>query len=140
MLRALVVLVVTVISFEVAIPIAFAREVAPLERKPVDSDTEWIGVAASPDGRIFEAAHQGDEVKARDVAKVECEQTSGQRCNVIAVPSWWDVIVVYCKGSPTQPSNTFVGGSALRKALDVTFIKVQMAGFDPSNCFKIYSY
>jgi hypothetical protein len=107
--------------------------------KPIDS-SEWMGVAASPDGRVFEVAHQTDEMTAREGAKLECGEATMMMCNVIAVPSSWDIIVVRCTADAGRAPNSFVGGSAQGQALNVATMKVRRDGFDPRNCVKIYSY
>src|SRR4051812_23132146 len=56
------------------------------------SGTQWVGLAASPNGRVFQS-NGFTESGARSAIKSQCEQTSGRTCRAIAVPDQWDVVV-----------------------------------------------
>src|SRR5262249_18408291 len=77
--------------------------------------TEWIAVAASPNGSVFRRSHEDEQV-ARSAAKFACEQKTGRTCAVIAVPTTWDVVVMTCS-RPGQPPLPIVGGSGQNAAI-----------------------
>jgi hypothetical protein len=60
--------------------------------------------------RVFMVPNLRQDI-AREAAKSECQQASALTCEVIAMPSFWDVIVVHCTGSPGQSPAVFIGGS-----------------------------
>jgi hypothetical protein len=55
-------------------PAASARQVQVEYLSPNALVTEWIGIAASPNRRVFEVANQSSEAAAKNAAKYECEQ------------------------------------------------------------------
>src|SRR5882724_6073101 len=59
--------------------------------------TEWVALAASPNGRVFQSQHRNGEEMARNAARSECQQKTGRTCGVtISVPWGWDVEVLRC--------------------------------------------
>jgi hypothetical protein len=140
-IRNFSILAIAAASFQAAIPAAFARE-AQTQVAYIGTDwlvTDWIGIAASPNKRVFEVTNQGNEAAARSAAKFECEQASGRTCTAIAVPMSWDVVVMSCT-RPGQSPISFVGGSGQNAALQVVLDKAYAAGFYPSDCVRVYSY
>jgi hypothetical protein len=128
-------------SLQAAAPAASARE-TQTQVTYVGTDwsvTDWIGIAASPNKRVFEVTNQRNEAAARNAAKFECEQASGRTCTAIAVPMSWDVVVVSC-ARPGQSPVSIVGGSGQSTAMEVVLDKAYSAGFSPSNCVRVYSY
>jgi hypothetical protein len=117
---------------------ASARQVQ-LEYLPSDLATAWIGIAASPNGKVFQVANQSNEAVARSAAKFECEQETGRTCTAIAVPISWDVVVMSCS-RPGQVALPIIAGSGQNAAIDVAFKKARAAGVDPSSCTQIYEY
>jgi hypothetical protein len=129
------------IGLRAAAPAASARE-TQTQVAYIGTDllvTDRVGIAASPNKRVFEVMNQRNEVAARNAAKFECEQASGRTCKAIAVPMSWDVVVVSCT-RPGQSPVSFVGGSGESAAMDVVLAKAYAAGFYPSNCVRVYSY
>jgi hypothetical protein len=100
---------------------------------PDDVGIKWLGVAASPNKRVFEVTNRKDEMAANNAAISVCEQASGRTCTAIAVPMSWDVVVLSCK-HPGQAPVSIVGGSGRGLAIDVALAKAYAAGFRPSNC------
>jgi hypothetical protein len=128
-------------SLQAAIPDASARE-AQIQVASIGTDllvTDWVGIAASPNKRVFEVTNQRNEAAARNAAQFECEQASGRMCTAIAVPMSWDVIVMSC-ARPGRSPVSFVGGSGQSAAMEVVLDKAYSAGFYPNNCVRIYSY
>jgi hypothetical protein len=101
--------------------------------------TEWIGVAASPNGRVYGVTNQSSEAVARNAAKFACEQETGRTCAAIAVPMSWDVVVMTC-GRPGRLPVPIVAGSGQNAALQNALYKAIDAGVDPYTCREIYSY
>jgi hypothetical protein len=135
-MRNFSILSLAAVSLQAAIPAASAREtqtqVANIEADlPV---TEWVGIAASPNRRVFEVTSQRNEAAARSAAKFECEQASGRTCTAIAVPMSWDVVVMSCT-RPGQSPVSFVGGSGESAAAEVVLAKAHAAGFYPATVY-----
>lgn len=101
--------------------------------------TDWVGVAAAPNKRVFETQNGSTEAGARAAAKYECEQTTGRTCSAIAVPASWDAVVLSCS-APGLPTASFIGGSGQGYARDVALQKANAAGFDAYDCTEIYWY
>jgi hypothetical protein len=114
---------------------ASARQV-PSEHTMV---TEWIGIAASPNGRVFRIANQSYAALARNAAKYKCEQEIGRTCTAIAVPMSWDVVVLTCLRRGQSPI-PIVAGSDQNAAMEVALDKAEAAGVDPRNCSQVYAY
>jgi hypothetical protein len=95
--------------------------------------TEWIGVAASPNGKVFGIGNQSDEAVARNAAKHACEGKTGRTCTAIAVPMSWDVVVLTCSRRGQSPL-PIVAGSGQNAAIDVALLKALDAGVNPRNC------
>jgi hypothetical protein len=87
--------------------------------------TEWIGIAASPNGTVFRIANQSDETVARNAAKYGCEQETGRTCTAIAVPMSWDVVVMTCSRRGQAPL-PIVAGSGQNAAMGVAFLKAHV--------------
>jgi len=121
-----------------------ATEVTPSRRlydivSPSGGPTEWMGFAASWNGRIFQHnSNPASEVAARDGARSECEQTTGRTCRAIAVPTGWQVVAISCQRS--GDADAFVGGSGQDAAERVALDKANDAGFRDGNCRVIYNY
>jgi hypothetical protein len=120
-------------ALQAVTPAASAREV------PSDLVTEWIGIAVSPNLKVFQIANQSDETMARNAAKFECERGTGRTCTAIAVPTSWDVVVMSC-ARPGQAPLPIVAGSGQSSAVDVAILKALAAGVNPSSCRQIYEY
>jgi hypothetical protein len=101
--------------------------------------TEWIGIAASPNGRVFRIANQSDAALARNPTKYECEQTIGRTCTAIAVPKSWDVVVLTCLRRGQSPI-PIVAGSDQNAAIETALDKAVAAGVDPRSCTQVYVY
>jgi hypothetical protein len=126
-------------ALQAVAPAASARQVQ-LEYLPSDlMVTEWVGIAASPNRRVFQVANQSNETVARNAAKFECEQETGRTCPAIAVPTSWAVVVVSC-ARPGQMPLPIVAGSGQNAAMEVAFKKALAAGVDPSSCAEVYEY
>jgi hypothetical protein len=118
---------------------ASARQVQ-VEYVPADwVVTAWIGIAASPNRKVFEVTNQTNEATARGAAKFECEQLTGRTCAAIAVPMSWDVVVMSCARSGQSPL-PIVAGSGQNAAFEVAIEKAYAAGVSPSNCTKLYEH
>ncbi len=130
---------VAAVSLQATISTASAAEVTPtiIPRAPV-STTDWIGIAASSNKRVFRITNQSTADASRNEAKTECENTSGRDCDAIAVPSSWDIFAINCTG-PGKPPNSFVAGSLQDQEMQIAYSRASRAGYDPSNCIKIYS-
>jgi hypothetical protein len=136
-----------VASLHTATPAATAGEAQLVSISWTDPDssgnedfvTNWHGVAASPDRRVFEVTNRRSEVGARNAAKSACELASGSTCKAIAVPIAWDVVVMSCKHIGRPPVSV-VGASGRGLAIDVTLAKAYDVGFRPSSCVQVYSY
>src|SRR6266849_2719978 len=108
--RKFVLLGLVAAAVQAVTPAASAR---PVELEYLPSDlmvTEWIGIAASPNRRVFQIANQSYEAVARNAAKLECEQETGRTCTAIAVPTTWAVVVMSC-ARPGQMPLPIVAGS-----------------------------
>jgi hypothetical protein len=136
-LLAVSILGLTTATFQVASPAAARQEQSDLRSTLLL--TEWIGIAASPNGRVFGSANQSDESVARSAAKFNCEQGTGRTCTAIAVPMSWDVVVMTCSRRSRSPL-PIVAGSGQNAAMDVALLKAQAAGVDLRNCTQVYSY
>jgi hypothetical protein len=136
-LLAISILGVAAATFQPASPAAAWQEPSDLRSNLLL--TEWIGFAASPNGRVFGVANQTDEAVARRAAKFACEQGTGRTCTAIAVPTSWDVVVMTCSRRG-QSSLPIVAGSGENAALEVAFKKAVAAGVDPHSCSQVYSY
>ena len=101
--------------------------------------TEWIGIAASPNGKVFGVTNQNDEAAARNAAKHGCEQETGRTCTAIAVPMSWDVVVLTCSRRGQSPL-PIVAGSGQNAAMEVALLKAEAAGANPRNCTPVYAY
>jgi hypothetical protein len=126
-------------AFHAAVPAASARQVQ-LEYAQADwLITKWIGVAASPDGKVFEVANRTNEAAARNSAKFECEQSTARTCAAIAVPMTWDVVAVTC-ARPGRSSIPIVAGSGQNAAIEVALDKAATAGLPAARCTQVYEY
>jgi hypothetical protein len=121
--------------------IAIAEEVTPARKQspPIvaSSGTDWVGVAVSPNRRVFRVGDSNAEDQARSSARTECERTTGRTCSAIAVPDGWDVVVVHCSSSGR--SGAFLGGSTLGNAEQIARDKADDAGFNGRLCDQIYT-
>jgi hypothetical protein len=136
-LLAISILGVAAATFQAAGPAAARQEQTDLRSNLLL--TEWIGIAASPNGKVFGMANQSDEIVARSAAKYGCEQETARTCTAIAVPMSWDVVVMTCSRRGRSPL-PIVAGSGQNAAMDVALLKAQAAGVDPRNCTQVYSY
>jgi hypothetical protein len=140
-MRNISILALAAVSLQAGTPAASARE-TQTQVAYIGADllvTEWIGIAASPNKRVFKVTNQRNEAAARNAAKFECEQASGRTCTAIAVPMSWDVVVMSCTRQGQSPVS-FVGGSGQGAATEVVLGKAYAANFYPSNCIQVYSY
>jgi len=110
-----------------------------IQPEPFLPSTNWIGVAASPNGLVFDAPNQRDEAVARGAAKFKCEQATGRTCVAIAVPIGWEVAVTTCS-HPGQQPRSFVGGSGQNAAIEVTLKKAFAAGVNLKTCTQTQVY
>jgi hypothetical protein len=101
--------------------------------------TKWIGVAAAPNGEVFEVSDQTGEYTARAAAKYGCEQATGRTCYAISVPMTRDVVAITCT-RPGRSPMPLVGGSGQNAALDVALGKAVKAGVAPSRCTPVYEH
>jgi hypothetical protein len=99
------------------VPAASARQVQ-VEYVPADWVVTAIGIAASPNRKVFEVTNQTNEATARGAAKFECEQLTGRTCAAIAVPMSWDVVVMSCARSGQSPL-PIVAGSGQNAAVAI---------------------
>jgi hypothetical protein len=100
--------------------------------------TTWIGIAASPNRKVFHVLDQANETEARDAAKFLCEQVTGRTCAAIAVPDWWDVAVISC-ARPGRSPLPIVAGSGRNAAFEVALSKAFNAKLSPNSCTVVYS-
>lgn len=114
----------------------YATEVTPRDRKP---PTDWIGFAASPNGRVFQSKPD-TEKDARDDAKDECEKAAESKCSAIAVTPSAKVTVLHCEKG--QKHNSFVAGSENDRdtADSLAYRKAKDAGFAKDDCEQAYTY
>jgi hypothetical protein len=98
----------------------------------------WLGFAVSPNRRAFKSEPQQGEIRARNIAKNECETTTLRTCSVIAVPEGADVSAVYC--SYSGRSESFVGGSAQNAQKEIALGKARDRGFPEYSCVEFYTY
>ena len=97
--------------------------------------TEWVALAASPNGRVFKSEPKKGEEMARNAARSECQQTSGRTCSVtISVPSGWDVEVLRCG------SAIVMGGSGQSNARGMALDKAAQGGYSAQQCTTIANY
>jgi hypothetical protein len=138
-LSAISILGAAAAALQVTAPAALARQVQVEYIQGDLSVTKWIGIAASPNGKVFEVADQSSEAIARGGAKFECEQVTGRTCAAIAVPMTWDVVVMRC-ARPGQSPIPIVAGSGQNAAIEVALDKAAAAGVPPGRCTQIYEY
>jgi hypothetical protein len=99
-----------------------------------DSNTTWVALAVSPNGRVFQSESFTHEESARTSARNECEQTSGRTCrDTISVPDGWAFVVLRCG------NQNFLGGSAQGLAYDNALGKAAAQGFSADRCRQIAS-
>src|SRR4051794_29852975 len=103
---------------------------------PNAQPTVWVGVAVSTNGRVFFQSTGGTELNTRYSVRSECENTVDRTCQAIAVPSGWEVVGLSCQGHGSMGG--YVGGSGLGAAEDVAYDRASRAGFDASECTKVY--
>ena len=117
---------------------------AEIPRRTADPDitgsvsgTEWVGIAAARNGRVFKSSGLS-EAGVRASIRSECEQTAGSTCRAIVVPVRWDVVVVQCNRGGRR--DAFLGGSIEGNASWIAYEKARQNGYDDSQCREIYSY
>jgi hypothetical protein len=131
------------LALAIWVPIANAEEIrltpnnAPIVAR-TDPSTDWVAIAASPNRRIFKVGNLSDEAAARARAKNECELTTGRTCNVMTVPSSWDVSVLHCEEYGRR--GTYLGGSGQGYAEQIAKDKAVREGFSADACTSIYTY
>lgn len=114
-----------------------AGEVTPQSPRIVGT-TGWLGFAVSPNRRVFKSEAQQGEIRARNIAKNECETATLRTCSVIAVPESADVSAVGCTYGGR--SESFVGGSAQNAQNQIALDKARNNGFPSSSCIEFYTY
>ena len=77
-LLAISILGLAAATFQSASPAAARQEQSNLRSNLLL--IEWIGIAASPNGKVFGMPNQSDETIARNAAKYGCEQETGRTC------------------------------------------------------------
>ena len=100
---------------------------------------QWVGFAASSDGRVYRA-DVNDEYHAREVARNQCQQATMRNCNALSVFTSSDVIVMQCQNGVR--SESFLGGSNQDHgaAQWIALNKAQQNGFFRHNCVEVYRY
>lgn len=97
-----------------------------------DPGTSWVGLAVSPNGRVFQSESFNSEESARTSARRECEQTSGWTCrDTMSVPDFWAVSVLRCG------NQNFLGGSTEGMAYSIALAKAAAEGISADRCRQI---
>ena len=130
------IIVLALATASLAVSAASAAEVGPTYVTADEIATKWVGIAASPNKRVFAVPRESDETVARNAARFECEQVTGRTCSAIAVPNSWDAVVLNCTRPGLSPVSV-VGGSGQGAAMYIAINKASAAGFEPNECKQV---
>jgi hypothetical protein len=99
---------------------------------PDDVGIKWLGVAASPNKRVFEVTNRKDEMAANNAAISVCEQASGRTCTEAGMTSNSD-----CSGSVVGAVRD--GGCLGEPSGDLTVVwNAPISGTVPSAMCKLF--
>jgi len=118
-----------------------AEEVEPYYQRnnhTLAPDVHWVGVAASPNGRIFKSEDNATEAAAKTDALNTCEHDTARTCRVFAVPEDWDVVVLMCTSG--KLTDVFLGGSYSGSQDYIANNKALAGGYDTDDCRAIYRF
>lgn len=109
-----------------------------LQNNQSSGNTEWLGFAVSPQGRVFYSDPTYDEDEAREAAISYCAKQSLRSCRAIAVPIDADVTVIKCQNGSSFDS--FIGGSKLGFETDIAYDKAAQEGWSRRQCRVVFTY
>lgn len=112
----------------------------PQADRPGGGASDWVGFAATPQGRVFrtDGTFRSEE-QARQNAREMCEHATARTCSsTISVPAAYDVVAYKCSQRGT--SAVFFGASQLGQEDDSVAGKARNSGYDPSNCRNVARY